>query len=41
MGKRESSGFDRMSKLADSDNVFDDSFSLKKDKKKEEEKKEK
>lgn len=40
MGKKESSGFDRMSKLADSDDVFEDSFSLKEEKK-EEKKKEK
>jgi hypothetical protein len=40
MGEKESSGFDRMSKLADSDDVFEDTFSLeeKNDEKEEEEK---
>lgn len=41
MGKKESSGFDRMSKLADSDDVFEDTFTIKEDKKKKEEEKEK
>lgn len=38
MGKKESSGFDRMSKQADREDVFEDTFSLKKDKKEKEKK---
>lgn len=38
MGDEKSSGFDRMSKLADSDDVFEDTFTLKENKEEEEKK---